>query len=283
MEEADGGARPVTAQFEAGEGNAGAVLWIMPGVTEPGQVRRFVIAHDPADLPGRHLAADQAMWDEEALAATTSCYRAELDEGAIGAVYNLLGDPDLSIITGIMVSSGETGWTHEIGDVTDIRVLARGPVRAVVEVDKTLKGDRKYTKRYEFYPGYFIVRTTTDTGIGSLTRTWYGAACAFEDETGATARIDGKGEGEGIIGRSVTPNWFAAYTDEWAHSCVNLREDIGGITYWDAGAWGGVSLNVGGSKIGEMAYVFHGGQPDASFAQRDFALMRSAPTVTLEE
>ncbi|MCD6359946.1 MAG: hypothetical protein J7M38_03715, partial [Armatimonadetes bacterium] len=204
-------------------------------------------------------------------------------EGAIGAVYDLLGAPDRPAITGIIVSSGETGWTHENGSVTDLRVPARGPVRVVIEVDKTLKGDRRYSKRYEFYPDYFIVRTTTDTGMQCLTRAYYGLPGTFEDETGASALIDGQGNGEGIIGRGATPNWYAVYSDEWAHSCVNLRDTIGGITYWDGGSWGGVCLNSGSGGVGEVAYVFHGGQADASFAARDFELLRSAPAVTLEK
>ncbi len=280
------GAEPrlVPAQFEPDAGgDAGQVWWIMPGETPAGQQRRFSILYDARELAGRHEPPDAEMWDADTESVTTPAYRAKLSQGTIAEVYDFLGDaPDKSIFVGIVVSSGDTGWVHEQGEVTDLRLLSQGPVRTVVEVDKALAKGYSYTKRYEFYPTYFIVRTTCEPKIGSLTRAYYGLPCKYEDDKGNTAQIDGKGDAEGVSGKDPNPKWYVAYADGWAHSCLNLS-DASNVTYWDGGAWGGVGLNVGGSGIGEVAYVFHGGQQEASFAERDYALLTSSPAVVVGE
>jgi hypothetical protein len=284
LDELMGGRHLVPAQFEPGEdANAGEVFWLLRGAVPAGQERAFSILYDPRELAGRHEPPDGGGWDADTRSVTTPAYQAVLSEGTVGAVYNYLGDaPTRSIFTGIVVSSGDTGWVHEEGKVTDLRVLSQGPVRTVVEVDKALKNDYAYTKRYEFYPTHFIVRTTCTPKIGSLTRAYYGLACKYEDDKGNTAQIDGKGDAEEVMGKNPNPQWYAAYAEGWAHSCVNLS-DASNVTYWDGGAWGGISLNVGGSGVGEVAYVFHGGQQGASFAAQDHALLTSAPEVVVGE
>ncbi|MGC9316984.1 MAG: glycoside hydrolase, partial [Armatimonadota bacterium] len=265
LEESGGEYQLVPGQLDpVGEGGEGQLLWVMPGETAPGQVRRFIVVYDPAQVPERHRPAPGAVWDEEAAAITTKAYRAVFNEGAIGAVYNRLGDlPEASIFSGIVVSSAETGWVHEEGEVERMRVVSAGPVRTVVEVEKALKGDHRCTKRYEFYPRYFIVRGSCEPRIGCLSRAYYALPCVYEDDAGNTARIDGEGDAEDVAGKNPKPEWYAAYCPQWAHSCVNLGE-ASNVTYWDGGAWGGVALNAGNSGVTEVAYVFHEGQPDAS-------------------
>ncbi|MEA3400027.1 MAG: glycoside hydrolase, partial [Armatimonadota bacterium] len=83
----------VPGQFDpADEPGVGQLLWVMPGETAPGQVRRFIVVYDPAERPERHRAAPGAVWDEQEQSITTAAYGAVLSEGAIGAVYNFLGD-----------------------------------------------------------------------------------------------------------------------------------------------------------------------------------------------
>lgn len=282
LEETDDGQSLVPSQLDLADGEGqGQLLWVMPGETAPGQVRRFILVYDPAAMADRHRPAPGAVLDDGGRSIRTAAYRARLDEGAIGAVYNFLGDrPDDSIFSGIVVSSEATGWVHEEGEVVRRRVVSAGPVRTVIEVEKALKADHRCTRRYEFYPRHFVIRASCKPRISGLSRAYYALPCTYEDDAGNRAQIDGEGNAEDVAGRNADPEWYAAYSPAWAHSCVALHE-ASNVTYWDGGAWGGVSLNSGADGVSEVAYVLHDRQRDASFAAADHAQLTGEPTVTV--
>lgn len=275
--------RLVPAQFEPQPQvtTRGELVWILTGETPPHTTRYFQILSDAT--PGRSFRPPfGGQWKEEAQAVETLGYRAEFEDGVIVRLYNKLGQmPQRSLWTGLVYSSGQTGWVREQGTVDYFRVLAEGPARTVVAVRKTLTGGVVYEKTYFFYPRRFDlhIRVTNPAG-GDYSRAYYGLSGQFEDNAGHRAVIDGQGDGEGIIGQNPRPQWYVVYTPEWAHSCV-AQSEFGNLTYWDAGAWGGVSFNTSAPEA-RLSYVFHPGQPDARFGAEDYARLHHPPQVIAE-
>jgi hypothetical protein len=169
-----------------------------------------------------------------------------------------------------------TGWVTEQGKVTGLDVLSAGPARVVVRVRKSLNGDYQTDKIYAFYPRHFEVDFAANKPDLLPSRAYYAMSGQFEDNGGTRAMVDGQGNDEGVSGKAPNPQWYAIYSDVWAHSCVALG-GLDNICYWDCpGAWGGTSFTTGMVKGVRMAYVFHPGQKDAGFAQRDYQRL-SAP------
>ncbi|MFA4016796.1 MAG: hypothetical protein RUDDFDWM_001907, partial [Candidatus Fervidibacterota bacterium] len=105
--------------------------------------------------------------------------------------------------------------------------------------------------------------------------------CRFTDDKGNEAVVDGKGEGEGVIGKNLQPKWYAVYSDNWAHSCIALSQ-FDNLTYWDAGGnWGGIAFGTGQTKGIRLAYVLHTGQKDATFALWDYERLAKPPKVVI--
>ncbi|MFQ6097273.1 MAG: glycoside hydrolase, partial [Armatimonadota bacterium] len=213
----------VPSQFDQSEDGEGELLWLMPGDTPANAERRFlVVARDPVpDAPAGPMG--ELRWDDEAKAFESLVYRAIFKDGVIRELYSLRGKaPEKSIISNLGVSSRETGWVDEVGEVSQFEVLHKGPVRVVVRVKKSLRGGYEVTKTYCFYRDYFTVDVTSNKPLSAYSRAYYLRPCTFEDDEGNTALVDGEGNAEDVSGKNPDPKWYACYSDEWAHSCVAL-------------------------------------------------------------
>ncbi|MBI2300695.1 MAG: hypothetical protein HYU66_17440 [Armatimonadetes bacterium] len=69
------------------------------------------------------------------------------------------------------------------------------------------------------------------------------------------------------------------YSEAWALSLVPLGKSTG-LTYWDAGGWGGLGLQDT-AEHSEHAMVFHAGQTGPEFAAADTARLRNRPEVSV--
>jgi hypothetical protein len=175
------------------------------------------------------------------------------------------GEP---FIKQLVFSSGKTGWVEEQGArPARVELLAHGPVRTVVRVFRELQGGVTYTKRYTFYPQYFDVEIETSTSEATYSRAFYAQEGDYEDSGGVKARVDGKGEAEGVMGSTQQPRWYAVYAPRWAHACLALTP-MDAIVYWDSAAMGGIGFNTSRTEEVRLRYVILPGARDATFAER---------------
>ncbi len=271
---------PVPTQFRPETGARRELCWLMPGGTPAKAQRHFLALCRQAGTPSGPQPMGELSWDDEQQAFASPVYRAVFRDGVISALHSLEGiEPRRSFLKSLGVSSEATGWVDEVGEVTSLEVLDKGPVRVVVQVRKKLRGEYEYAKTYCFYHDYFIVETDLNKPISHTSRAYYRRRCQFEDDKGNRAVVDGKGNAEDVSGKNADPRWYACYSDEWAHSCVALSP-FTNITYWDAGSWGGIGFSTGATEGARLAYVIHAGQPDAGFAAADYTwLTRPVRTV----
>jgi hypothetical protein len=273
---------PVPAQFLPREGARGELCWLMPGDTAPGAQRHFLVVCREADAPSGPRPMGELSWDAQEQAFESPVYRAVFRDGVISGLHALQGlEPRRSFLSSLGVSSEATGWVDEVGTVTGFQVVDTGPVRVVVQVKKQLRGDYEYAKTYSLYRDYFVVETDLNKPISHTSRAYYLRPCQFEDDKGNRAVVDGKGEAEAVAGKDPDPQWYACYSDEWAHSCVALSP-FSNTIYWDAGNWGGIGFNTGATEAVRVAYVVRAGQPDASFAAADYVRLTHAVQVAVK-
>jgi hypothetical protein len=281
-----GGVRPegiVPSQFDPTENGEGDLLWVLTGDTPAGAERRFlIVARDRVpDAPAGPMG--DLTWDDAAKAVRTPVYRAVFKDGVICGLYALGGKrPEASFIRSLGVSSEVTGWVDEIGEVTSFQVVHQGPVRIVVRVTKSLRGGYEITKTYDFCRDYFTVDMASNKPISVASRAYYLRPCNYVDDKGNTAEVDGRGDAENVSDRNPDPKWYACYSDEWAQSCVALSP-FSGLTYWDAGAWGGIGFGTAATEGVRLAYVIHPGQPDASFARADYERLTQPVQLAIAE
>ncbi len=268
--------KAVPTHFEPSEQNAqrGTLVFLLTGETPPNAARQFRVFWSAEKPKHRHFPMCSLLhWDDETKTVTTPFYRLRFgDDGMVREWVSLMPNaPKQSFIRSIGVSSAQTGWVDEIGEVEAIECLSVNPVCVVVKVVKRLKGDFRVVRAFTFYPRHFIVEIESDKrGISEYSRAYYLLPCKFEDDKGNKAIVDGKGEGEDVIGRNPQPKWYAVYSDTWAHSCIALSP-FDNLTYWDVeGARGGIAFNTSRVKDIRLAYVLHEGQKDASFALWDY-------------
>jgi len=269
------GALMLPCQFEPTEGTRGVLAFLLPPEpTKPWpNVEAGLELSFYALPPGSKLAPapmGDLNWDDKTQTFESQYYRLTFRDGVISGLWSLAqGASRKSFLSSLGVSSQETGWVDEVGEVESFDVLAKGPVRVVVRVVKNLRGGYHVTKRYELYRDYFVVEADSDKPLSLYCRAYYTQPCTFADDLGNTAKVDGQGDAENVSGKNPSPKWYACYSDAWAHSCIALSE-FRGLTYWDAGSWGGIGFGPPASKPARLAYVIHGPQQDATFAQRDY-------------
>ncbi|MFN3422694.1 MAG: hypothetical protein ACK40X_13330, partial [Armatimonadota bacterium] len=265
----------------------GILVFLLTGETPPNAVRQFRILWNVAQPNRKHFPTRSLLqWDDAKKAVMTPFYRLRFDDDGMVREWTSLmpNAPRQSFLRSLGVSSAQTGWIDEIGEVETIKCLSANPVSVIVQVVKKLQGDFRVTRTFTFYPRHFVVEIEADKqGIWDYSRAYYSLPCKFEDDKGNKAVVDGKGEGENVIGKNRQPKWYAVYSDTWAHSCIALSQ-FDNLTYWDTeGAWGGIAFSTGMVKGIRLAYVLHKGQKDASFAAWDYKRLTKPPSITLSE
>jgi hypothetical protein len=273
---------PCTFEPDGPQSNNGKLVFLLTGETAPNDVRRFRVIADVRGKIRYFPLPPSLLWDENAKTVTTPFYRLKFgDDGMVREWVSLMPNaPKQSFLRSLGVSSAQTGWVDEVGEVEAIKCLSINAVSVVIQVVKRLQGGFRVVRTFTFYPRHFVVEIEANkSGIRDYSRAYYLLPCKFADDKGNEAVVDGKGEGEGVIGKNPQPKWYAVYSDAWAHSCVALSR-FDGLTYWDVeGAWGGIAFGTGQTKGIRLAYVLHGGQKDATFAAWDYERLTKPPKV----
>lgn len=287
--------REISAQCDRIDGRTEVAL-LIPGKMPAGSVQRvalYAMRRTGAVLPPRPpypWSAEQPfVWREtyslrlrdgvprDIAAANPDVYRRPV---ASARPYQPFREP---FIRQLVFSSARTGWVEEQGtQPAKVELLAHGPVRTVVQVWRELQGGVTYTKRYTFYPQYFDVEIETSTNEGTYSRAFYAQEGEYRDSGGVTARVDGKGDAEGVLGATREPRWYAVYAPRWAHACLALTP-MDAIVYWDSSAMGGIGFNTSSTRGVRLRYVILPGAKDASFAEQWYLRAREPVQVDIEK
>jgi len=270
----------IDAQCDQLEDGRLEVVFVVPGKMAPGSSRRIALyairkagvvfsrpysrdATQPSYFGGEtYLLELRDGVPRDIAAANPDVYRKPIASA-------VRPDPPFGVpfIRQLVFSSGKTGWVEEQGIApAQVEVLARGRLRSIVRVSKELRGNVTYTKRYTFYPQYFDVDIETSTSEATYSRAFYSQEGDYEDSGGVKARVDGKGEAEGVMGTTRQPRWYAVYAPRWAHACLALSPHDS-IVYWDSAAMGGIGFNTSHTQGVRLRYVILPGASDATFAE----------------
>lgn len=256
------------AQFEATQpgGTEGTLVFCVPPGLRAGEEASARVMGVPvgSDLVFSHASKFDVAADGSRIRMGN--YVAKISRGVLNSISLLTpaGD-EQPVMENIIVSSAETGWSSEDGEVEQFKLLASGPVRAVFACTKVLRNGTGLTRRWSFYADRFEIHSQTTPHIGTLTRARYVAEGTATNETGRTASMDGVGDAEdfGFQGR---PTWYAVFSDRYRNACIALTEPSG-FTWWDAGVMGQVSLNHGGDGPEKRVYIWGAGAKDDGFAR----------------
>ncbi len=234
-----------------------------------GKTQRYMVLVGTSK--NRTLTTSLMTWDEQSQTVRTPAYEIQFTEGRIGGWKSLLPSaPSKPFLLRLVASDAAFGWSSEQGRKWELDCLWAGPVCVIIRAHKLLDGGFEYAKTYRFYPRYFIVEGEFNRRPSVWTRAAYGMPCHYADSAGNRAEIDGKGKAENVAGRAPGIKWYAAWTDTWAHSALNLSPPNANITYWDAGLLGEVGFSTAQAKGLRAAYVLHEGQKTADFAAADY-------------
>jgi hypothetical protein len=259
----------------------GTVLCFRPtGAFPPAATRRFLVVWNTAGSKGPDLLSLLAQRFSATIGAIRGAtYSARMDNGMLRDIAVVRpGGQTRPVITKLMVSSAETGWTDEPGTVLAQRVLADGPVRTIIEVEKRLRADVTYRKRYSFYDTRFEVRFRVRPMVGVPNRAYYASPGNYRDELGNTAAIDGRGDLENVKGSVKPIRWYEVIGQDWAHACAS-SSDFAGIAYWDSAEWGGIGFTGPAAIEPVLRYRFLPEAPASGFAATECALMNQPPLV----
>jgi len=266
--------------------DGGKLCFVMPGSLAADATRKFVVLwRDKSALPAS-LAPGGSFWRAAQQTVIAPGYETRFENGTLTFLAaRKEGITGKNFLKNLILSSRETGWGSEEGTVEKFDVEHSGPVRTVVRVRKALKDGVVYEKRYTFYPQRFDVEITVNKPAGYLySRAHYLDRCAFADDRGNTAVVDGHGDAENVYGRNAKPKWYAVFTPDWAHSCVALTP-VDSLAYWDTGgSWGSIGFHTGAKQANgiRMSYVIHPGAKDAGFAGVDCRRLATPPAVAWE-
>ena len=270
-------AEAMVCQWEATGNGKRDVWWVMPGTTKANAKRRFLLLFAPSGH-GHFRAPRRGWWNAETRQVTTLAYEVLFDDGAIrGLTLRHPGAPKGSVLDCLITSSGDTGWREQDGEVTRMEVPHAGPVRCVVEVEKNLLKDYRYTKRYEFFAGHFIVTTQINKHL-CYTRAFYRVEGDCLDDKGHRTRVDGKGKGEGVAGKNPNPQWYQFTGDGWAHSCAAITR-FSNISYWDGN--GQIGFTGAKSLPCKVGYRLHPAPPSQTFVAAAAKLFKATINVTV--
>ncbi len=287
--ECDAAGQPVSAvpaQADVLASGRSELCFLLTGKTPAGSQRKFMVlwTDRPAEgESGSVFPAGGGLWQPDSSTVTAESYRLRLENGTlVDLAARNGGQAGAPFISKLMVSSEATGWTDEPGTVERCEVIANGPARTLIAVRKRLSAGVVYEKTYAFYPRRFDLVISVNKHSGTLSRAYYVQPGQYVDNAGMSASVDGKGDGEGVLGKNPGPLWYAVYADQWAHSCVGLSP-FTGMTYWDTGgAWGGIGLDSPALEGVQMSYVVHPGAKDAGFAEDDYRQLTTPPQARWE-
>ncbi len=257
----------VPAQFEPARAGAGegTLVFCLPAAPPAGLQVRFTVLGAAAggEAVAPHVARFRA--SEDGSRIHTSAYTAGIGDGVLHSIAVRTPGGEQPVIERIILSSAETGWSSEEGDVEHFARVACGPVRAVYECTKVLKDTYRLTRRWDFYADRFEVRSRIEPHLNTLTRARYSSPGTAANETGRSAAMDGEGDAEdfGFQGR---PGWYAVYSDRYRTACIALTPPSG-FTYWDNGGLGQISLNHGGEGAERRLCLLGPGAGDDGFAR----------------
>ncbi|KPK62496.1 MAG: hypothetical protein AMK73_06005 [Planctomycetes bacterium SM23_32] len=256
------------AQFEPARAGArdGTVVFALPvGLLAGRDLRLSLLAPEQGtDAVAPHRSRFEVSEDGSSIRMGT--YGCRISNGTLASIIIPADGADVPAAHGIIVSSAETGWGSEEGEVEEFRCLARGPVRAVFTCTKVLKDTYRLTRRWHFYGDRLDVISQIDPPLHTLTRVRYATPATVTNETGRSARMDGQGEADGI-GFQGQPRWYAVFSDAYRNACIAVSPSAG-FTYWDNGGLGQISLDwdpAGGPE--RRVYVWGTGAEDDGFAR----------------
>ena len=254
------------AQFEKGDGAQGRLVFVLPAGLPAGNTQAQLLAMPKGKEGGVYPPLSKFTVSEDGSRLVFGTYSLTLSQGTLTdiAVHQPDGS-ELVVVSSIIESSKETGWSSEPGELTDFALEANGPVRAVFRMAKTLQGGHKLTRRFLFYADRFEVVSTCEPRRSLLTRTLYAVDGTAVKEGGGQAVMDGTGNGEdfGFKGR---PQWFAAFSPKYRSACFALTP-AEGFTWWDSGAHRGqVGLGSPGTTE-RRVFLWGPGTDNADFAK----------------
>ncbi len=247
----------------------------VPGTFEAGAAINCRIYLDGLDRK-RHEACAVSHWSAQETTYDGPRYRVRFTEGYICGVD--LKQPAVALLSSLGVSSADTGWVNEIGEVESFEVLQDGPLLTQVRVKKNLAKNHSYDKLYTFYPDHLVVTMLSPERFGTMSRAYYAAKCRYQDDKGNQAEIDGKGDAEGIAGKNPNPQWYATWSEGWGLSGIPITPHTN-VNYWDAGNMAGLGFNTAGKNPATVAYVLHGAD-EPNLKAPDFGALDRARLMT---
>lgn len=237
------------------------ILWRAPA----GQ-STYAVYMDSAEAR-RHAAMPSGRWDAADTSYRGDTYAVTFRDGYIQGVYG--GEPWQKLVSNLGVSSKDTGWFNEMGEVESFTVVSDGPVCTQIRVKKKLSGNHFYDKLYTLFPDHFVVSILDHDRFGNLSRMHIIPDGTYLDDKGLTAAVDGKGDAEGIAGKNIKPLWYVIGGKGWAVANVAMTP-YSNMTYWDGGNKAAVGFDGPLQAPATVAYYVHGA--DAETNARDLAL-----------
>lgn len=262
------GSLVVPAQFEASslESAKGKLVFCVPvGVTGGSTVVAHLLSVPEGSTQvfphsGCHYVS------EDGATIDMSTYSASILDGTLSSIsLKRMNNTVLPLVSHIIVSSQETGWNAETGKIEAFACEQRGPVRNVFTCTKLLNDKYRLTRKWFFYPDRMEIHSSCNPNVHTLTRAMYVEEATAVNETGKSVKMDGVGNAEDF-GFRDKPSWYAVYSDQYRNVCIAVS-DCSGITYWDSGQLGQISLNHGNDPVEKRVYIWGSGTDNAGFAK----------------
>ena len=254
------------AQFESEESTQGKLVFVLPGGIPAGDAQAELLAVSKGAEGSVYPPASRFTVPKDGSRLLFGTYSLTLRDGTLTdiAVHQPDGS-ELTVVSSIIESSKETGWSSEPGELTEFALEATGPVRAVFRMTKMLQGGYKLTRRFFFYADRFEVVSTCEPHRSLLTRTMYAVDGIAVKGSGGQAVMDGVGNNEDF-GFQGQPQWFAAFGPQYRSACFALTP-AAGFTYWDSGAYRGqMGLGCPGATE-RRVFLWGQGTDNAEFAK----------------
>lgn len=259
------GGASTPAQFESGKDAQGKLVFVLPAGVPAGNTQAKLLATPKGKEGGVYPPASQFTVPKDGSRLVFGTYSLTLHQGTLTdiAVHQPDGS-ELTVVSSIIESSKETGWSSEPGELTDFALEELGPVRAVFRMAKTLEGGYKLTRRFLFYADRFEVVSGCEPHRSLLTRTMYVVDGIAVKGSGGQAVMDGVGDNEDF-GFAGQPQWFAAFGPKYRSACFALTH-AEGFTYWDSGTHRGqMGLGCPGTTE-RRVFLWGQGTDNADFA-----------------